>query len=219
MFTGLIEGIGKIRGISRLGDDMRLIIEVPDALTEYRVGDSVSVDGVCLTVTQLLDSGFGADVSGETLLRSTLKSKREGDAVNLEMALRLSDRLGGHLVSGHVDGVGRILKKEKHQRSWRIRIEIDEALSRYIIQKGSVAVDGISLTVNRRERHFFEVNIIPQTGEETTILEKKTGDWVNIETDIIGKYVEQFILKDRSAKSKNTDSGIGLELLKKQGYI
>ena len=218
MFTGLVEGIGKVRSVRRIRDDMKLTIAPPFDVAECRIGDSISVDGVCLTVTELSDTVFSMDVSGETLSRSTLSEIRQGGEVNLERALRLSDRLGGHLVLGHVDGIGRILKKDSQQRSWVLRIGIDENLSRYTIAKGSVAVDGISLTINRCEDIFFEVNIIVQTGKETTLLKKNVGHRVNIETDLIGKYVEKLLLKDRSYPEEKNASGIDLEMLIRNGF-
>jgi riboflavin synthase len=218
MFTGLVEGIGKIKAIRRIGDYMRLTISPLFQITDCRVGDSVSVDGVCLTVIEVSESSFTMDVSGETLSRSTLSLLRQGDEVNLERSLRLTDRLGGHLVSGHVDGIGKILKKEPEQRSWLLRIGIDEQISRYTIEKGSVAVDGISLTINRREDRFFEVNIIPQTGKETTILKKNLGDLVNIEADMIGKYVEKFLSLDKSNSQGKSTSKIDMEMLLEHGF-
>ena len=218
MFTGLIQGIGKVKTIRRVRDDMRFTVAPIFKFTDYHVGDSISVDGVCLTVTDVSEGVFRMDVSGETLSRSTLSLLRQGDEVNLEMALRLTDRLGGHLVSGHVDGIGKILKKEKQQRSWLIGIGIDKQISRYTIEKGSVAVDGISLTINQCKESYFEVNIIPQTGDVTTILKKKVGDLVNVEADLIGKYIEKFFSKDRLTPQDKTNSGIDLEMLNKCGF-
>ena len=218
MFTGLIQGIGKVKTIRRVRDDMRFTVAPIFEFTDFRVGDSISVDGVCLTVTDVSEGVFRMDVSGETLSRSTLNLLRQGGEVNLEMALRLTDRLGGHLVSGHVDGIGKILKKEKQQRSWLIGIGIDEQISRYTIEKGSVAVDGISLTINKCKEGYFEVNIIPQTGDVTTILKKKVGDLVNVEADLIGKYIEKFFSKGRSTPQDKTSSGIDLEMLNKYGF-
>ncbi len=217
MFTGLVEGIGKVKGIRRVHDDMSVTIAPDFDITDCRIGDSISVDGVCLTVTDLSGGTFRMDVSGETLSRSTLGSLKQGMEVNLERALRLSDRLGGHLVAGHVDGIGTMIKKQPQQRSWIVGIRIDPALSRYIINKGSITVDGISLTVNRCEKGSFEVNIIVQTGKETTLLGKQVGDKVNIETDLIGKYVEKLLLGDGSAGDKKS-SGIDLEMLIKNGF-
>jgi riboflavin synthase len=219
MFTGLIEGIGKVSSINNIGNDMRITVEPLFPMTdECRVGESISIDGVCLTVTDISKEFFSMDVSGETLSRSTLRYLRQGHEVNMERALLLTDRLGGHLVSGHVDGIGKILKKETQKRSWLLRIGIDEKISRYTIEKGSIAVDGISLTINRCAENFFEVNIIPQTGGETTLLKKKVGDQVNIETDLIGKYVEKFFLRDRSPGDRDGGSGIDMEMLIKQGF-
>lgn len=204
--------------VRRLRDDMALTITPLFQMTDSRVGDSLSVDGVCLTITEISEGALRMDVSAETVMRSTISILRQGDMVNLERALRLTDRLGGHLVTGHVDGVGKILKKESQNKSWLFKIGIDEALSRYTIEKGSVAVDGISLTINKCEKKFFDVNIIPQTAQETTLLRKKTGDLVNIETDLIGKYIEKFFLKDTLETKKEAKSAVNMEMLIKQGF-
>ena len=218
MFTGLVEGIGRIKTLNRIGDDVRLTIMPRFDFSDTQVGDSISVNGVCLTVTTMSEGAFSADVSVESLSLTTLGSLKAGDEVNLERALRLADRLGGHLVSGHVDGVGKILKHERVQRSWRLRIGIDKGLSRYTIEKGSVAVDGISLTINRCHETSFEVNIIPQTGRETIILKKRVGDFVNIETDLIGKYVEKFFIIDEKSRESGKPSVIDRDMLNKYGF-
>ncbi len=218
MFTGLIEGKGKIKAISRVRGDRVLTVAPLFDLTGCRIGDSISVDGVCLTVTSLKEGHLKMDVSEETVSRSTMGQLRPGDEVNLERALRLTDRLGGHLVSGHVDGMGRVLKKEQRQQSWVLRIGVDEALGGYMIEKGSVAVDGISLTINDCQDTYFEVNIIPQTAQKTTLLGKKVGDSVNIETDLIGKYVEKFLLKDKMSEQRKERSSINEDMLRKFGF-
>ncbi len=218
MFTGLVEGIGKIRRIRRIRNELTLTVEPPFPVSECRPGDSVAVNGVCLTITELSEQAFRVDVSGETISHSTLGRLKQGFEVNLERALRLSDRLGGHLVAGHVDGLGRVIQKEPQQRSWKMRIGIEPHLSRYVVKKGSIAVDGISLTVNLCGKDFFEVNVIVQTGKETTLLDRRIGDWVNIETDMIGKYVEKLLFADRSARDNPSGSGIDLEMLIKNGF-
>jgi riboflavin synthase len=215
MFTGLVEGIGRIKGIQRRQGEMQMMILPPFAAEACRAGDSIAVDGVCLTVTHLTGDLLGVEVSGETLSRSTLGLLNQDDAVNLERALKVSDRLGGHLVSGHVDGIGKILQKERRQRSWFYRIGIDRSLSRYTIEKGSVAVDGISLTINHCVDRFFEVNIIPHTATETTLQRKKVGDLVNIETDMLAKYVEKFVKGQGKEEEKAT---IDMETLRKHGF-
>jgi riboflavin synthase len=218
MFTGLIQGIGKVKEISRIQEDMRLTIAPLFDMSDCQIGESISVDGACFTVTGIKEKSFTMDVSGETLSRTTIGQLKPGDEVNLERALRLSDRLGGHLVSGHVDGMGKILKKELKQRSWLLRIGIPEELTRYTVEKGSVAVDGVSLTINRCQETYFEVNIIPQTAQETTILRKKVGDAVNIETDLIGKYVEKFFAKDGLSQEEKRSPVIDSEMLTKHGF-
>jgi len=218
MFTGLIEGIGKIGGIRRTHNEMRITITPLFDMADCQLGDSVAVNGVCLTVMEIRNGSFSMDVSGETISRTTLGSLKLGESVNVERALRLIDRLGGHLVSGHVDGIGKILKKEQVYQSWLIRIGIEEAISHYTINKGSIAVDGISLTINACEKDFFEVNIIPQTGMVTTLLTKKIGDPVNIETDLIGKYVEKLFPKGEGREEERKVSGIDFETLAKHGF-
>ncbi len=212
MFTGLIEGTGKVKSVVRSGGDMTLSIDPGFDMSDCRTGDSVSVNGVCLTATGIQEGIFSAYVSAESISRSTLGSLRHGDEVNLERAMRLSDRLGGHIVSGHVDGIGKIIQMSRVQRSWLISVEIERSLARYTIEKGSIAMDGISLTINSRDDRSFQVNIIPETAAKTTLLKKRTGDLLNIETDIIAKYIEKLIMKDKAS------SGIDMKMLDAFGF-
>lgn len=204
MFTGLIECTGIVKGVDRSGRDMSLSIAPGFDLADCKIGDSICVNGVCLTVTRIQDNIFSAYVSAETVSRSTLGSLRHGDDVNLERALRLMDRLGGHIVAGHVDGVGKIIQMSRVQNSWLIKVGIERSLARHAIEKGSIAMDGISLTINRCDEASFDVNVIPGTAAKTTLLKKKTGDLLNIETDVIAKYVEKLLSKDRA--SSNIDA-------------
>lgn len=218
MFTGLIEGIGKINSVTKTGRDMNLTIMPLFDMADSKTGDSLSVDGVCLTITDMKDRILSMYASEETVSRSTMGRLRQGDQVNLERALSLAARLGGHMVSGHVDGVGRIIRKEQVQKSWVIRISIDRGMSRYVIEKGSIAVDGISLTVNSCKDDLFDVNIIPETAIITTILNKNAGDPVNIETDLIAKYVEKFLKGDNRPGKDSAPGNIDKEMLKRYGF-
>ncbi len=218
MFTGIVEGIGEVRNIRKIGSEATYIIKAPEFFSDCNPGGSIAVDGVCLTITGVKRDLLTLDVSAETLARSTLGRLKQGEMVNLERALRLSDRLGGHLVSGHVDGTGVIERIEKLQSSWIIQIGIDKTLSRYLIEKGSIAVDGISLTINRCMGGSFDVNIIPQTANMTTILKKRVRSRVNIETDLISKYIERFLFHDRLPISKETTSRINRDMLIRYGF-
>ncbi len=210
MFTGIIEGLGTVSRLLRKGEDALLIIDTPVSLDDVNIGDSISVSGACLTVTEKGAKRFSADVSAETLSRTNLKSLKTGDKVNLEKSLRLNSFLGGHMVLGHVDGIGKIQEKAAKANSIEVGVEIGGELSRYIVEKGSIAVDGISLTVNRCEKTRFYVNIIPHTARNTTLGFKKVADVVNIETDIIGKYVEKFL---------NPEKRIDMNFLAEHGFL
>jgi len=210
MFTGIIESLGVVKMITRKGDDVLLEIDTSMSLVDVKLGDSIAVSGACLTVTGINDRGFVADVSAETLAKTTLKALKRGDRVNLEKALRLNSFLGGHLVLGHVDGVGNIFERLEKSNSIIFGLEIDKELSKYVVPKGSITIDGVSLTVNRCERNRFYVNIIPHTAAETTLDAKKVRDPVNIETDILGKYIDKLIHPDKE---------IDMNLLSEYGFL
>ncbi len=212
MFTGIVEDIGTIRGIARMSGRWEFSVRTGLSLAEIGEGDSIAVDGVCLTVTGLDRDAFRADASLETLKVTTLNSKAVNDRVNLERAMRPDSRLGGHIVMGHVDGVGRIEAIRKAGDSIVYTIGVPGETARYIVRKGSISVDGISLTVNEQSDTTFTVNIIPYTASKTTIGLKVPGDKVNIETDILGRYVEKFVSAGRG-------SGIDLDFLYTYGYI
>ncbi|MBN2283621.1 MAG: riboflavin synthase [Deltaproteobacteria bacterium] len=210
MFTGIVEGLGTVRNITRRGAEAVIEVEAPFDLGSTNIGDSISINGVCLTVVSISGTRFGADVSMETMTRTTLHDMRPGERVNLERALTPNTPLGGHFVLGHVDCVGTIRERSAPAHSLAFGFEIDRDMMRYVVSKGSVAVDGISLTVNRCEKTVFYVTIIPHTAAQTTLGFKKTGSRVNIETDILGKYVEKFMTEGR---------GIDREFLAKHGFL
>jgi len=191
MFTGIIEEKGIIKSIRAEGKSSRMVISAGKVLEDLKTGDSINTDGVCLTVTEFTSTSFTVDVMPETMLRSTFGKLKPGVRVNLERALRLSDRLGGHIVSGHIDGTGILDRIRKDENAVWLSVVADKPVLRYIVEKGSIAIDGISLTVVKVDHHAFEVSVIPYTQAETTILSKKAGDSVNIECDIIGKYIEK----------------------------
>ena len=199
MFTGIIQAVGRIAEIDAGEQDIRLRIETGKLpLTDVALGDSIATSGVCLTVTELPGDGFWADVSPETLSLTSLGSKGVGDAVNLETSLTLSTPLGGHLVSGHVDGVGYIEQIMEDARFWRVKVAAPDNLARYIAMKGSICVDGTSLTVNQVDGSVFELTIIPQTWEETVFSEYVAGSPVNLEVDVIARYLERLMQFDNS---------------------
>jgi riboflavin synthase len=193
MFTGIIEALGELRTVESVGGDRRMTIAAADYLQGCRLGDSIAVNGVCLTAVAFEDGAFAADVSGETLAATTAGRWKAGDRVNLERALTPDKPLGGHLVSGHVDGLATLISREEDARSWRLRFEVPAPLARYIARKGSVTLDGISLTVNEVEDRVFGVNIIPQTWTHTTLGQRGVGDAVNLEVDLIARYLERLL--------------------------
>lgn len=219
MFTGLIQAIGKISAIEKSGADQRIEIysEKLD-FADVKIGDSILVNGVCLTVTGLNDRRFSVDVSGETLSCTTMGELAIGHEVNLEQSLTPTSRLGGHFVSGHVDGVGLIEARREEGRSIRFTVSAPGSLARYIAGKGSICVDGVSLTVNHVSGHKFDVNIIPHTLQETIIKHYKAGTRVNLEVDLIARYLERLLLGERAAENAIA-TGITQEFLSSHGYL
>lgn len=190
MFTGIVQAVGTVRAVRRSGSDLRLAIVADEGFADMDAGESVCVNGVCLTVAMAERRGFEADVSAATLSCTTLGSLSEGSRVNLERALRASDRLGGHLVSGHVTGVGRVVKLERAGGSLHLEVEAPADLSRYLCSKGSICVDGVSLTINGTAGARFDVNIVPQTRDRTIISGYQPGSEVNLEADLVALYLE-----------------------------
>ena len=212
MFTGIIQALGTISAIERRGGDARLSVRSGDMpFPDYEVGESIAVNGVCLTAVALHEDSFDTDVSVETLDVTALGRLGVGDAVNLEPALALGDRLGGHLVSGHVDCVGKISKLDSDARSTRVSVEIPKEFSRYVARKGSITVDGVSLTINEVSGNLFEVNIIPHTSKATIIGNYAVGTEVNIEVDLLARYIERLLTED--------GEGLSMEFLRAHGYV
>jgi riboflavin synthase len=205
MFTGIIEELGQVRRIERRGDGARIVIAARTVTEGSSSGSSIAVNGVCLTALEVKPDSFAADVSKETLARSTLGGLQEGSPVNLERAVTLTTRLGGHIVQGHVDARGEFLGADSHGESWTVRIAYPKEIARYLVFKGSVAVEGISLTIANLTADFFEIAVIPKTWEVTNLSQLRPGDEVNLETDVIAKYVERILttqgLKTDSAAS------------------
>jgi riboflavin synthase len=221
VFTGIIEGLGTVKSLTRAAGGLRMGIEADFSMDKIKIGDSIAVSGACLTLVHFQDNIFEVDVAPETLDKTTLGQAKRGDKVNLERALRLGDRLDGHMVTGHVDSVGVVKARRPLANAMLFAFGAPDALLRYIVQKGSVAVDGISLTVNACKRGAFDVSIIPHTAKMTTMGFKKVGDSVNIETDIIGKYVERFTrhFSNQYTETENKASSINETLLTKAGFM
>jgi len=211
MFTGIVEELGSVKALRRDAGAARLTISASAVLEGTVLGDSISVNGVCLTVVDLNKNEFSADVAVETLKVTNLGDVKIGMQVNLERALQLSARIGGHLVSGHVDTVGRIRERRVEGNGWRVFIDAPETVLRYVIKKGSIAIDGISLTVADVDKTGFSIAMIPHTAKLTTLGYKSAGDSVNLESDIIGKYVERLL-------SGRVEGNVSLELLKQNGF-
>lgn len=212
MFTGIIEELGKVRQIEKRGDGARIIIEAKIVTQNTSEGDSISVNGVCLTALDITENSFAADCSKETLERSTIGNLRVGTPVNLERAVTPSTRLGGHIVQGHVDARGTFLGTTSHVDSWTVRIGYPKEIARYLVFKGSVSVEGISLTIANLTDSYFEIAVIPKTWAVTNFSHLKNGDAVNLEADVIAKYVERIMTVGKQ------DEGLTMEKLKQLGY-
>jgi riboflavin synthase len=214
MFTGIVEDKGTVMRVEQRGQAKRLTLQLAPHLTELQLGDSININGVCLTVMEKSGQTIGLDLSSETLERTALGVLKEGDQVNAERALRLADRLGGHIVTGHIDGTGVIVEKRRETDFFLLGVRIPASASRYVVPKGSITIDGISLTVNECEGDEIKMTLIPYTLEKTTLTDKKVGDRVNVEADILGKYVEK-LLKQGGGKP----GGVDVSLLREYGFI
>lgn len=215
MFTGLVEEIGRVQSVTKSTKSARITIKASRVLEGAKPGDSISTNGVCLTVTDFTSGSFSVDVMAETMRRSNLHILSPGDEVNLERALRLGDRLGGHMVSGHIDGMGTVANYEDEDNAVWVTIETSPEILRYIVQKGSIAIDGISLTVAYVDDTVFKVSIIPHTRDITTLLRKKVGDIVNLECDMVGKYIEKLLNSEEQAPVKK---GMDMNFLSEHGF-
>ena len=215
MFTGLIEEIGEIKSIEKGAKSGKITIKAEKVLHGVKLGDSISTNGVCLTVTEFNKGSFSVDVMAETIRNSNLGKLKPGSHVNLERALRLGDRLGGHIVSGHIDGTGTIVELLKEENATWVSVETTRNILKYIVHKGSITIDGISLTVAYVDEKIFKVSIIPHTKGETTLVLKKIGDEVNLENDMMAKYVEKILKYEDTPKEKKS---ISMDFLEKNGF-
>lgn len=214
MFTGIIEEVGKINSIKINGKSAKIIISANKVLEDTKLGDSIATNGVCLTVTNLDKNTFEADVMTETMNRTNLSSLKTSSCVNLERAMIANGRFGGHIVSGHVDGTGVIENYKKDENATWVTISADDEILKYVVEKGSICIDGISLTVAYVDDRCFKVSIIPHTGDETTLLKNQIGGVVNLECDVIGKYVEKLL----GFQKKEKKSNISEDFLRSNGF-
>ncbi len=226
MFTGIIEAVGAIRALAHEGGDIRITIQTRDgadsglSMQDVHLGDSIATNGICLTVIEMGDRHFVADVSAETLNRTTLTAWRQGMPVNLEKALLPTTRIGGHLVSGHVDGVGEVRVRRQDARSIYFEIEAPRELARYLAEKGSITVDGISLTINHLQGATISLNLVPHTAGHTNIDQWQVGSRVNLEVDVLARYLERLLLGDRAADSGSASAtGVTMSLLEESGFL
>ncbi|OOF09032.1 riboflavin synthase [Salinivibrio sp. PR5] len=219
MFTGIIEAVGRVERLTRRGQDMTLTIDSGELdLCDVKLGDSIATNGVCLTVVALSATGYSADVSSETLARSSLGHLSVGDKVNLEKAMLPTTRFGGHMVAGHVDGLGEVTSVNQTGRAWEYWIRLPSELAKYVALKGSITVDGISLTVNDVNGSTFKLTIVPHTAEQTTIQTFAPGRKVNIEVDVIARYLERLMLGDKAAEPTQS-TGVSLDTLARSGFL
>jgi riboflavin synthase len=214
MFTGIIEELGTIQTLTNARDGARIVVNAPSILSDAKIGDSIAVNGVCLTVVQMTAASFVADVSAETLRRTSLKQMRVGSKINLERPMTPNARFGGHIVQGHVDAMGEFASAKQEGDGWNVRVKFPPELGKYIVEKGSITVDGISLTVAALGEDWFEIAVIPHTWKMTNLATLKRGEAVNLEVDIIAKYVER-MLQPHLTKTKD---GLTLEKLSEMGY-
>lgn len=219
MFTGLIEEIGSVTAVKAGKNSYQFSIKANKVLEATKIGDSICTNGACLTVTEMTSQGFTVDLMSETVEKTNFSALKVGSIVNLERAMRLSDRLGGHMVSGHIDGIGIIKSIDKDDIAWRIKISATSSVLLQMIDKGSIAIDGISLTIIKVEQDHFEVSIIPHTAKETTLLIKRVQDTVNLETDMIGKYVQRFVNQSNSQTKNQPKSSVDMDFLAKNGFL
>ena len=215
MFTGIIEELGTVKSLNMSGNSGSINIKAHKVLEKTQIGDSIAVNGICLTVTSLQPDGFTADVMAETVRRSSLGSAKAGDKVNLERAMSAEGRFGGHIVSGHIDGTGTIMEYRKEEDAVWVTVGTSAEILELIVEKGSICIDGISLTVAAVSDSDFSVSIIPHTGEETTLLKKKPGDKVNLENDVVGKYVQKLLGLKSPEKKKST---LTMDMLRDYGF-
>lgn len=216
MFTGIIEELGRVISLEKRGDGAKIKVSAPAVARDTGEGDSIAVNGVCLTAIDIAPDSFAADVSGETLNRSTLGKLKVGAKVNLERAVTPTTRLGGHIVQGHVDSTGRFLQAVQEGDFWTVRFSFPPSIARYLIYKGSISVEGISLTIATLTDNYFEIAVIPKTWELTNLSTLKNGDEVNLEVDMIAKYVERILLY---AQAPEKSEGVTMEKLKKLGFV
>ncbi|WP_445114683.1 riboflavin synthase [Acinetobacter sp. WZC-1] len=218
MFTGIIESLGKVESLQSMGGDVRLRIQTSLDMSDVQLGDSIATNGICLTVIEWGDNWYAVDVSRESLSRSTLGEWKTGQPVNVEKAMLPTTRFGGHIVSGHVDAVGEISLVRSDARSLYFEVTAPVEIAKYLAEKGSVTVDGISLTINHLHGNILSLNLIPHTAERTNIATWKVGTRVNLEVDLLARYIERLLLGDRAAE-QNTQSSISMEFLAKSGFL